>query len=112
VFAEATYKDKELQNMRLTRVKLVAIVVAPLLSGVCMVAAAHYFMSGLEPPMAMAAPVGAATVCVSGDAPAHHIARHGHRRPGSRREAGIAPLPATGTVNRAAVDQKVVSDGE
>jgi hypothetical protein len=93
--------------MKLTSVKVVAVVVAPLLSGVCVIAAAHYLMSGLEPPRVTAAPVGAATACGSGDAPVYHTAHHGHRPPGSRREGGIPPTPATSTAKQVAVDQKV-----
>jgi hypothetical protein len=105
--AEVTPKDEEPQYMKLTVVKVVAMVAVPFLSGICVVAAAHYLMSGLEPPRVTAVPVGAATVCVSGDAPVYHIAHHGHRPPGSRRDGRISPRPATGTVKQAAVDQKV-----
>jgi hypothetical protein len=76
--------------MRLTKVKLVAIVAVPLLSGACFVAAAHYLMSGLEPPRTTAPPVGAANVCVPRDAPVHHAARHG--RP-LRREGALELCP-------------------
>jgi hypothetical protein len=78
--------------MRLTKVKLVASVVVPLLCGACFVAAAHHLMSGLEPPRTTAPPVRAANVCVPTDTPIHRVARHG--RP-LRREAGISPIAST-----------------
>ena len=89
--------------MKFTKIKVVAIVVVPLLSGACVVAAANYLMSGLEPPR-----ITAARACVPGDAPTYHVARHG--RP-TRREVGASAAPATGTPRRAATDQKVANDG-
>jgi hypothetical protein len=70
--------------MRLTKVKLVAIVVAPLLSGACFVAAAHYLMSDLEPARTTVPSVGSANACLPDDAPIHK-ARHGRplRREGA-----------------------------
>jgi hypothetical protein len=96
--------------MKLTKVKVVAMVVTPLISGVCVVAGAHYLMSGLEPPKITAPPVAAAAACVSGDVPVYHIARHGHRPTGRRREGGIPPSSATGTVKQVAADQKIAND--
>lgn len=86
--------------MQFTKVNVVAIVVAPLLCGACVVAAAHYLMSGPDPPRIAPAPVTAATSCLPGIAPAYHVARHG--RP-PRREVGASGAPATGTPKRAAI---------
>jgi hypothetical protein len=66
---------RNLKIMRLTKGKIVAIVVAPLLFGACFVVAASYMVSGVEPPSGMEASVGAMTHSASGAGPAHH----GHR---------------------------------
>jgi len=98
-FAQAT-SDGELQHMTLSKVKLVAIIVAPLFAGACFVAAAISLMSGLEPPR-ITAPLVSANVCVPGDASVHRVARHG--RP--RREKGLSPSRASSTI-------KAMNDGE
>jgi hypothetical protein len=83
--------------MRLTKLKVLTIVVAPLLSGACVIAVAYHLMSGLEPPKATAAPIEAAKVSVPTNGPLYGVARHGHGPPArhevvsARPTAGLAP---------------------